>query len=424
MDPAPSILSCIIGKTMKITTTNGCFQGVLFSVHADRAFTLIKVKDLKTGEAVQGAKLFFGQHVLNVEQVEESKSVGQEVEGETLEERSHILSLTTAQSNQEEPFNALQEIQHAVEPVEESKCVGQEVEGKALKERSHILLLKTAQSNQDEPFNALQAIKHAVDTEEVVYTVIDQFQTLFQPTIRHLQRQKVLSLAAACLKLGHYQKLCWLQVATRNHVYLFDILTMGPGVFKNGLQVMLQDKSILKVIHDGRLLADILFHQYGVTLTNVFDTQVGDVYLFSMETGGFLPQRTATLKDCLIRYLNMPSTHVNFLNVKQTLMKGIPNVWSDRPISATLLKVLALEVLHLLDLRQVMLDNMLADFTLLVNSYLNAPYPGRANALNRTEISCSELPKELQLLCVLQQERRTKALKEYDVNQQGFLTRS
>ncbi|KAM5129641.1 piRNA biogenesis protein EXD1-like [Mantella aurantiaca] len=372
-----SFLSDIIGKTIKITTTNGYFQGVLFSVHEDRACTLIKAKDLTTGEALRGARLFFGQNVLNVEPVEESTNAGQEVEGETLEERSCTQPLKIAQS-----------------------------------------------IHQEEPSNVVRAIKRAVDNEEVVYTVINQFQTMFQSTILHLQSQKVLGLGAAGLNLSQYGKLCWLQVATRKHVFLFDILTMGPGVFKNGLQVVLEDKGILKVIHDCRWLGDILSHQYGVNLNNVFDTQVGDVYLFSVETGGFLPHRTSTMKECLTRYLNMPATQVNFLNIKQTLMKENPNMWSDRPMSATLLKVLALEVLHLLNLRQAMLDDMLADFTLLVDSYLNAPCPERTDDLDRTEISCSVLPKELQQLCVLQQRRREQALKEYNVNSQGFLTRS
>ncbi|XP_040188768.1 piRNA biogenesis protein EXD1 [Rana temporaria] len=371
------ILNDLIGKTIKITTTNRCFQGILFSVHADRTVTLIKVKDLKTGEAVRGPRLFFGPNILNVEPVEESKSVGQEVEGETSEERSRLLSLKFAHSN-----------------------------------------------HPEEPSNILWAIKCAVDNEEVVYTVIDQFQAAFQPTILHLKSQKVISLGAAGLNLGRYGKLCWLQVATRKHVYLFDILTMGPGVFKNGLQVVLEDKGILKVIHDGRWLVDILSHQYSVILNNVFDTQVGDVYLFSMETGGFLPHRTSSVKECLTRYLNMPATQVNFLNIKQTLMKEIPNIWSDRPMSSTLLKVLALEVLHLLDLRQAMLDDMFADVTLLVNSYLGAHCPRRADVLERVETPCSQLPKELQQLPVLQQMRRESALKEYNFNSQGFLIRA
>ncbi|KAM5129416.1 piRNA biogenesis protein EXD1-like [Mantella aurantiaca] len=152
-----------------------------------------------------------------------------------------------------------------------------------------------------------------------------------------------------------------------------------------GVTMELKLEFLYWAIHYCRWLGDILSHQYGVNLNNVFDTQVGDVYLFSVETGGFLPHLTYTMKECFTRYLNMPSTQVNFLNIKQTLMKENPNIWSDRPMSATLLKVLALEVLHLLNLRQAMLDGMLADFTLLVDSYLNAPCPEKTDDLDRTE---------------------------------------
>ncbi|KAM3936745.1 piRNA biogenesis protein EXD1-like, partial [Leptodactylus fuscus] len=60
-------------------------------------------------------------------------------------------------------------------------------------------------------------------------------------------------------------------------------------------------------------------HQYGVILNNVFDTQVADVYLFSMATIGILHSHTSTL--------------------------------------------LSLEVVHLFSLRLVMLDAMLTDYT-------------------------------------------------------------
>lgn len=89
------------------------------------------------------------------------------------------------------------------------------------------------------------------------------------------------------------------------------------------------------------------------------------MYLLSNETGGFLPPQTASLKECLTQYLNIHSTLVNFLRIKQTLMNENPNSMSDHPMSAPLLKVLALEVSYLLDLCQAMLDDMLTDFPML-----------------------------------------------------------
>ncbi|KAM9294451.1 piRNA biogenesis protein EXD1 [Gastrophryne carolinensis] len=348
-DGEKSFLSMIIGKPIKITTTSGCFQGILLNVDDNRTLTLMRV-----------------------------------------------------------------------EPAEEDVTQ----EAKVLSECGPLLSQKMApNSSQEATAKLLRSLKRAVEDQDVLYTVVDQFQPLFGPAIGHLKSQKVVGVSAVGLNISRHGKLSWLQMATPKHVYLFDILTMGPGVFKNGLQGLLEDKDILKVTHDCRCLADILTHQYSVVLSNVFDTQVGDMYLFTMETGGFLPHRTSSLKKCLTRHLNLPATQVEFCTLKEALVKDNPNIWLDRPVPPALLKVLALDVKYILNLRLVMLDAMLLDFTMLVDSYLNTYRQGAGEALGSAEMSSSELPKELKQLLVLQEMRREKALKQYNVSSQGLLIR-
>ncbi|XP_075049476.1 piRNA biogenesis protein EXD1 isoform X2 [Mixophyes fleayi] len=384
-------ISRIIGKTIKITTTYGFFKGLLLSINADCSFLLVKVKDLRTGIALPGAKSFYGHSIIKVEVQEESSHLfNQNPERHTVEERINILSQ------------------------ERIKHFGKQ----AVKPK-----VTDTVDHQGMHAGILHVIKSAVDDEDVNYSVIDQFQSLFGLSMQHLQRQKVLSLTAVGQSLSRYGKLCWIQVATNSCVYLFDILILGPRVFKNGLQMILEDKGILKVVHDCRWLADLLSHQYGVILSNVFDTQVADVYLFSMETGGFLPHRTCTLKECVTRYLNVTPSRVSILTYKQILEKDNPNVWFVRPMPIPLFKVVALETIYLLPMRLVMLDAIFADFTFLVDEYLDTYRKRRADDLGSLEIASSELPKELQQLPVLQQLRREKALQEFHFTSQGFLSR-
>ncbi|XP_075701010.1 piRNA biogenesis protein EXD1 isoform X3 [Rhinoderma darwinii] len=353
MDVDTDFLSRFIGTNIKITTINRCFQGKLIHIDAARAIILINVKDLSTGKALPGAKLFFGRVILKVE----------------TEPSDHL----TQEQHEPESGNTLSQddVKQALEP--------QEVDA-------------TAPPKMKESVKRI--INCTVEDEGINYILIDQFQPIFGPA-----------------------------VASKSCVYIFDILLLGPRVFKNGLQMVLEDKGILKVVHDCRWLGNFLFHQYSVVLTNVFDTQVADVYLFSMETGGFLPNNTSTVMECLTRYLNMSSSQVSFLMYKQSLVKDNPNIWCDRPLPTAALKLLSLEVNHLLALRLAMLDSLLADYTLLVDGYLNAYCQGTSDVFLSTESTSSELPKELQQLCVLQQRRKEKALKEYQVNSQGFLIR-
>ncbi|XP_073493665.1 piRNA biogenesis protein EXD1-like [Phyllobates terribilis] len=385
MDPVPDtdFLSRFIGTSIKITTIHGCFQGELFHIDAARAIILVKVKDLSTGKTSPGAKLFFGNVILKVETEEDPSD---RVDPEQVDD-------STGDVISED------DIKPALMP--------EKVEASAL---------------QNVKESDVQIPNYSGD-EDLNYILIDQFQPMFGPAIMNLQNQKVLGLAAVALNVSCHGKLCWLQVATKTRVYIFDILLLGPKVFKNGLQTVLEDKGILKVVHDCRWLGNFLFHKYSVVLANVFDTQVADVYLFSMETGGFLPNRTSTSKECLTRYLNLSPSKVSFLKYKQTIMKDNPNIWSDRPLQTAALKLLSLEVVHLLALRSAMLDAMLSDYTLLVDSYLTGYCHKASDMFLTTEAASCQIPRELQQICVLQQRRREKALRLYQVTSQGHLIR-
>ncbi|KAM4829304.1 piRNA biogenesis protein EXD1 isoform 3-T3 [Thomomys bottae] len=261
------------------------------------------------------------------------------------------------------------------------------------------------------------------EEEEVTYTVIDQFQQKFGAAMLHIKKQSVLSVAAEGTNVCRHGKLCWLQVATNSRVYLFDIFLLGSRAFNNGLQMILEDKRILKVIHDCRWLSDCLSHQYGIMLNNVFDTQVADVLQFSMETGGFLPNCISTLQESLVRHLKVAPKHLSFLEERHRLLEN-PEVWFTRPLPHALLKILALEATYLLPLRLVLLDEMMSDLTTLVDRYLNTYREGSADQLAGTEPTCMELPEELLQLKDFQKQRRERAEKEYRVNAQGLLIRT
>ncbi|XP_021496272.1 piRNA biogenesis protein EXD1 isoform X2 [Meriones unguiculatus] len=262
------------------------------------------------------------------------------------------------------------------------------------------------------------------EEEEVTYTVIDQFQQKFGPAILHIKKQSVLSVAAEGANMCRHGKLCWLQVATNSRVYLFDIFLLGSRAFNNGLQMILEDKRILKVIHDCRWLSDCLSHQYGIMLNNVFDTQVADVLQFSMETGGFLPNCISTLHESLVRHLKVTPKYLSFLEERQKRIQENPEIWLTRPLPPSLLKILALETTYLLPLRLVLLDEMMSDLTMLVDGYLNTYREGSADLLAGAEPACMELPAELLQLQDFQKQRREMAAKKYRANAQGLLIRT
>uniref|UniRef100_A0A8C3G3M6 3'-5' exonuclease domain-containing protein n=1 Tax=Cyclopterus lumpus TaxID=8103 RepID=A0A8C3G3M6_CYCLU len=193
--------------------------------------------------------------------------------------------------------------------------------------------------------------------------------------VMHIKKQSVISVGADGVEVFKYGRLCWLQIATKHKVYLFDILLLGARAFKNGLSMILENKRILKVIHDCRAIAGCLIAQFGVKLTNVFDTQVhiADVMCFYSKTGGLLPDRVSTLQEVVSFHLKVPSSQLLSLQMKSQLTK-VQEMWFKRPCPIPLLKLMALSAIHLQPLRLVLLDTLMMDYMALVDSYLNSGF--------------------------------------------------
>lgn len=90
-----------------------------------------------------------------------------------------------------------------------------------------------------------------------------------------ISREMVIAAGFTGLKLGRSGTLVWVTVATSSMVFLFDMAKIGPAkAMKEGFGAVLQDGSVVKVVHDCRAVEDLLHHQLNINLKNVFDTQV------------------------------------------------------------------------------------------------------------------------------------------------------
>ncbi|KAM6075101.1 piRNA biogenesis protein EXD1 isoform 2-T3 [Chlamydotis macqueenii] len=298
-------VAAFLERTVKVTLKCGVFQGVLQHVNPDRSLLLRTVKNLETGRSTPGVKMFFDHEIVNVELLDEPDS----------EKGIAILSECTAAVEGNK--------QAGTGPADcgprSSPCVSLESQLKASNSLKYFLSEKK-------------------EADDVEYTVVDCFQQKFGPAVLHLKQQYVVSIAGEGINLCRHGKLSWLEIATKSRIFLFDIFLLGPQAFKNGLQMVLEDKNVLKVMHDCRWISDCLFHQYGVLLFNVFDTQEN------------------------------------------------PDIWFLRPFPASLLKALALKAMYLLLLHSSLMDNLMSDLTAVVHDYLNVYRTGSGDQLGSTKV--------------------------------------
>lgn len=359
-------MNALKGKRIKLTLKSSVFFGVVQRINANKTLVLSEVTF--NGSKIAGTKLFFGREIVNVEFDCVAKAKAGNIH-QGLEEKLKF---------------------ETIQPFKQATTWDADDE------------------NEDEYMN---------------FVVIDQFHDSFGPALMHIKKQHVVGVGAEGVEIYKNGRLCWLKIATKSKIYLFDVLLLGAQAFKNGLSMVLESKHILKVVHDCRAIAGCLTTQFGVKLANVFDTQVADFLVFHSETGGFLPSRVSSLEEVLKLHLKVPSCQISSLKRKSQLSKEDREIWFLRPCPIPLLKVMSLSVVHLQPLRLLLLDRLMADFMYLVDSYLTGSsyLPDQLEALNMESVL--ELPSELRQLEQMYQERRQQAAGHYSTTKDGLLAR-
>ncbi|XP_038638810.1 piRNA biogenesis protein EXD1 isoform X1 [Scyliorhinus canicula] len=364
----------ILSKRVKVTLVCGTYSGCLRHVDAaSKAIILDQVEDLENNRKLPGIKMFFGYEIKNLE-ILDALSTNFPNESAT--------KTTNVNNNKRD---------------------------------------KPEDTTPEKTFHKQHFSE--LEDESLEYILIDQFQQKFGPAIFHIKQQSVIGVAVEGIDICRFGKLCLIQIATNDQIYLFDIFLLGPVAFKNGLKMILEDSDILKVIHDCRLVSDCLYHQYRVGLTNIFDTQVADVLQFSLETGGLLPSCVSTLEESLVCHLCLPPTKILFLQRSARAVKVNPKVWTCRPLPTGLMQRAGLDVMYLLSLRSTLMDKLMVDFTTQVDNYLSMYRNMPCINLGSAEDYLMELPYELKELTVIQRLRREDALKNYKTDENGLLVR-
>lgn len=156
-------------------------------------------------------------------------------------------------------------------------------------------------------------------------------------------------------------------------VFIFDILKGGPDMFlgyegRKGLKDVLENKKILKLIHDCRNDWDSLLYQFSVRLYNFVDTQEA-FFVFKL-----FHFQEITLPISLMNFIE--GTLQIKLKYKDQFKNDInmdPYLWGKRPIDDNNLNYAAEDVAHLIkawiELREKFNPNMKEIVTFLYFIY-------------------------------------------------------
>ena len=149
-------------------------------------------------------------------------------------------------------------------------------------------------------------------------------------------------------------------------LFLFDLTSVGKLGFECGLQVLLENPSITKLMFDCRQDADALYHIFGVNIEGLIDVQLMDV-LHSQKSKPKvrLPARSAPnywsevdksvsrvrgLGACIQTILGDETVKARKSDFQQLMQSKTKNLWSLRPLSKALADYCLEDVKHLYDL--------------------------------------------------------------------------
>jgi len=165
--------------------------------------------------------------------------------------------------------------------------------------------------------------------------------------IKQIKYHRSRKIAVDCegIKLGSPEgRLCLLQIATPQMVYLFDVLHGGMELFEEGgLRDLLQDPSLMKIIHDCRNDSVALLQEFDVQLERVFDTQIAYAAL-STQTGGPVPI-PISLATLLTKYADGDGIKLKE-EIKEEMVVD-EFFWAQRPLTDKMFKYSQQDVFHL-----------------------------------------------------------------------------
>lgn len=162
---------------------------------------------------------------------------------------------------------------------------------------------------------------------------------------RELSKHQTIGFDCEGVALSRTGSIELVQASIPGTIYLFDVHD-GRDIFeKGGLKNLLERKQTIKVVHDSRHDSDGLWHQYGVNLSPVIDTQCafGEVRALRGLSRG-LP---ASLRTVLRKFANVSDEEVALKVTIKECMKQRPDFWANRPLTKEMIAYASFDVQYL-----------------------------------------------------------------------------
>lgn len=174
--------------------------------------------------------------------------------------------------------------------------------------------------------------------------------------VNRLSHHQKIALDCEGVALSRTGKLCLLQMASPDCIYLFDLISAETPaeqlMNQGGLKGLLERSDVYKVTHDCRHDSDALFHQFNVKLGPVIDTQV--VFAVLRRVRGMPACLPVSLRTLLKKFAGASESELIMKNEIKGNMTEDEGFWLKRPLSQQAIKYARMDVEYLLQVTQLL----------------------------------------------------------------------
>ncbi|XP_058127527.1 piRNA biogenesis protein EXD1 [Anopheles ziemanni] len=139
------------------------------------------------------------------------------------------------------------------------------------------------------------------------HVFINQIDVLYHEAIKYIRLQAEFGVNMESIEHGRHTEFpSLLSIATLRCIFIFDILWIR---IPKDLAELLSSDRYRRVIHDGRMIKDVLLHRYHITLGKCFDTLVAHIATrkaAEKEVDYRLPSIDISIQDCVMKYFKIP----------------------------------------------------------------------------------------------------------------------
>jgi len=207
-----------------------------------------------------------------------------------------------------------------------------------------------------------------------LYSVENHGQT-FDFAVQELGRQQRLGLSVQGQRIGRSGQLSLLLMSTRESVFLFDVVSLGEEKCfgKNApLQKLLEDETIMKVVHDCRSLSDMMYNKYKVMMSNVYDTLAAHTVFATWAIyHGFMPRYATPLPELVRGYLGIKVQFNHFPHKRAYATVEDTAIWMKRPLEPHMEMNAVYDIMYLLELQKATRDAMNRPFVNMTECLLS-----------------------------------------------------